>query len=279
MREIPVKSIETKIYELCLSACRRLDDANLAALQHAAAAEESPFGREALCQLVENAQVAGELNLPLCQDTGMAVVFADVGQDAHISGGLLEDAVNAGVRRAYQDGYFRSSVLTPLERKNTLDNTPAVLHMRLVRGDGIQIAVAPKGFGSENMSRLKMLTPSAGLAGMKEFIIETVKLAGGNPCPPIVVGVGVGGDFEFCAELAKRALLRPMGQPNPDADTAALEAELLESINKLGIGPMGLGGSVTALAVHVETFPTHIAGLPVAVNMQCHCARHAEGEV
>jgi fumarate hydratase subunit alpha len=279
LREIPVKAIEEKVYDLCLSACRRLDKPAVDALVGAAEREQSPFGRETLRQLVENVQAAQELNLPLCQDTGMAVVFADVGQDAHITGGWLSDAVNEGVRRAYRDGYFRSSVLSPLERQNTLDNTPAVLHTRLVPGDKITITVAPKGFGSENMSRLKMLTPSAGLAGVKEFIISTVRRAGGNPCPPVVVGVGIGGTFERTAELAKRALLRPLGQPSPDGKIAALEAELLEKINALGIGPMGLGGTVTALAVHIETFPTHLAGLPVAVNMQCHCARHAEGEV
>jgi fumarate hydratase subunit alpha len=279
MREISAKEIENKIYELCLSACRRLDEAAVGALRRAAETEQSPFGREALRQLVENARVAEECSLPLCQDTGMAVVFIDIGQDAHIAGGALGDAVDEGVRRAYRDGYFRASVLTPLERQNTRDNTPAVLHARIVPGDGIRIAVAPKGFGSENMSRLTMLKPAAGLRGVKDFVLETVRSAGGNPCPPVVVGVGIGGDFEYCAEMAKRALLRPIGQPNPDAAAAALEKELLESINGLGIGPMGLGGSVTALAVHVETFPTHIAGLPVAVNIQCHCARHAEGEI
>jgi fumarate hydratase subunit alpha len=279
LREVPVKSIEDKVYELCLSACRKLDGANITALDRALQAEESPCGRETLRQLLENAQVAGELGLPLCQDTGMAVVFADIGQDAHIAGGSLSDAVDEGVRRAYRDGRFRASVLTPLGRLNTLDNTPAVLHARVVQGAGVKIAVAPKGFGSENMSRIAMLIPAQGLAGIEEFILDTVRRAGGNPCPPVVVGVGIGGDFEYCALLAKRALLRPLGEPSSDPRAAALEAELLEAVNALGIGPMGLGGSVTALAVHVETYPTHIAGLPVAVNMQCHCARHAEGEV
>ncbi len=279
LREIQAIEIEEKVYTLSLSACRRLDNAAVCALKRAAEEEQSPFGRESLRQLVENLQAAEELNLPLCQDTGMAVVFVDVGQDAHITGGLLSDAVNNGVRRAYRDGFFRASVLSPLERKNTGDNTPAILHTRFVPGDRVKITVAPKGFGSENMSRLQMLKPSAGLQGVKEFIVETVRLAGGNPCPPVVVGVGIGGTFERCAEMAKRALLRPVGQPSPDASMAALEGELLNTINGLGIGPMGLGGSVTALAVHIETHPTHIAGLPVAVNMQCHCARHAEGEV
>lgn len=279
MREIQVKDIENKVYELCLSAGRRLDDAAVNALKQAAEREQSPFGRESLRQLVENVQAAEELNLPLCQDTGMAVVFLDIGQDAHITGGLLSEAVDSGVRRAYRDGYFRASVLTALTRKNTGDNTPAILHTRIVPGDRVKITVAPKGFGSENMSRLQMMKPSAGLQGVKDFIVETVRLAGGNPCPPVVVGVGIGGTFERCAEMAKRALLRTLGQANADPDLAVLERELLQSINGLGIGPMGLGGTVTALAVHIETFHTHIAGLPVAVNMQCHCARHAEGEV
>lgn len=279
MREIQAIEIEEKVYSLSLSACRRLDDAAVCALKRAAKEEQSPFGRESLRQLVENLQAAEELNLPLCQDTGMAVVFVDVGQDAHITGGLLSEAVDRGVRRAYRDGYFRASVLSPLERKNTGDNTPAILHTRIMPGDRVKITVAPKGFGSENMSRLQMLKPSAGLTGVRDFIIETVRLAGGNPCPPVVVGVGIGGTFERCAEMAKRALLRPLGQPSPDDAMAALEREMLNAINGLGIGPMGLGGSVTALAVHIETHPTHIAGLPVAVNMQCHCARHAEGEV
>jgi fumarate hydratase subunit alpha len=279
IREISVKTIEEKVYELCLSACRRLEPPAAEALRRAAEAERSPHGREALRQLVENLRAAEELTLPLCQDTGMAVLFVDVGQDAHISDGALDLAVDEGVRRAWRDGCFRASVLSPLDRANTWDNTPAILHTRLVPGDRVRIAVAPKGFGSENMSRLKMLTPSAGIEGVKEFVLETVRLAGGNPCPPVVVGVGVGGNFEHCAELAKRALLRPVGQPAGDGSVAALEAELLGRINALGIGPMGLGGSITALAVHVETFPTHIAGLPVAVNMQCHCARHAQGEV
>ena len=275
MREISVKAIEEKIYALCLSAGRRLDDAAVHALKQAAEAERSPFGRESLRQLVENVKAAEELNLPLCQDTGMAVVFVDVGQDAHIVGGLLSDAVDDGVRRAYRDGCFRASVLSPLERRNTGDNTPAVLHTRIVPGDKISITVAPKGFGSENMSRLMMLKPSAGLQGVCGFVVETVRLAGGNPCPPVVVGVGVGGTFERCAELAKRALLRSLGQPSPDAAIAALERELLETVNGLGIGPMGLGGSVTALAVHIGEIPMHLAGLAVAVNVQCHCARHA----
>ena len=279
MREIQAIEIEEKVYSLSLSACRRLDDAAVCALKRAAKEEQSPFGRESLRQLVENLQAAEELNLPLCQDTGMAVVFVDVGQDAHITGGLLSEAVDRGVRRAYRDGYFRASVLSPLERKNTGDNTPAILHTRIMPGDRVKITVAPKGFGSENMSRLQMLKPSAGLTGVRDFIIETVRLAGGNPCPPVVVGVGIGGTFERCAEMAKRALLRPLGQPSPDDAMAALEREMLNAINGLGIGPMGLGGSVTALAVHIETHPTHIAGLPVAVNMGCHVNRHASASI
>ena len=279
LREITAKEIEELVYELCLRAGRSLDEPAQAALRAALAAEESPVGRESLRQLVENLDAARQRNLPLCQDTGMAVVFADVGQDVHIAGGLLSDAIDEGVRRAYRDGCFRASVLTPLERRNTGDNTPAVLHTRLVAGDRIHITVAPKGFGSENMSRLKMLTPSAGVAGAMDFIVEAVALAGGNPCPPVVVGVGLGGTFERCAQLAKRSLLRPLGAFSPDPALRALETELLARINALGIGPMGLGGTVTALAVHIEAEPTHIAGLPVAVNMQCHCARHAEGVI
>lgn len=279
MREVTAAQIEEKVYGLCLAAGRVLEEPAVAALKRAAQAEQSPHGGEMLRQLVENVSVAAEYNLPLCQDTGMAVVFADVGQDVHIMGGLLADAVDAGVRRAYRDGHFRSSVLTPIARRNTGDNTPAVLHTRLVEGDAVHLTVAPKGFGSENMSRLAMLTPSAGIEGVKDFIVETVRLAGGNPCPPVVVGVGIGGTFERCAELAKRSLLRPLGQPSADSVLAELEQELLGRINALGIGPMGLGGTVTALAVHVTAGHTHIAGLPVAVNMQCHCARHASGEV
>jgi fumarate hydratase subunit alpha len=277
LREITAQQIEELVYGLCLQAGRRLDEPAAAALRCAAAAEESPVGRESLRQLVENLSAAQQGSLPLCQDTGMAVVFADVGQDVHITGGLLADAVDAGVRRAYRDGNFRASVAAPLTRQNTGDNTPAILHTRLVEGETLRITVAPKGFGSENMSRLKMLTPSAGIQGVKDFIVETVALAGGNPCPPVVVGVGIGGDFERCAEMAKRALLRPLGGFAPDQSLRAMETELLDRINGLGIGPMGLGGTVTALAVHIEAGPTHIAGLPVAVNMQCHCARHAEG--
>ncbi len=279
LREVSARAIEEKVYDLCLEAGRRLEEPSAAALRRAAGEEQSPHGREMLRQLVENVTAAADLNLPLCQDTGMAVVFVDVGQDAHIVDGLLGDAVNAGVRRAYRDGHFRASVLTPLARVNTGDNTPAVLHTRLTAGNRIAITVAPKGFGSENMSRLAMLTPSAGIEGVKDFVVETVRLAGGNPCPPVVVGVGIGGTFEGCAELAKRSLLRPLGQPSPEEDLAALERELLARVNALGIGPMGLGGRVTALAVHIAAAHTHIAGLPVAVNMQCHCARHAAGEV
>ena len=279
MREISVDAIRDKVEELCLQAGRVLPENALRALKQAAAEETSPYGRETLRQLIDNVDAARELNLPLCQDTGMAVVYADVGQDAHITGGLLADAVDEGVRRAYRGGHFRASVLTPLERKNTGDNTPAVLHVRLVAGDKISLTVAPKGFGSENMSRLVMLTPSAGVDGVKAFVEETVRLAGGNPCPPVVVGVGIGGTFERCAALAKRALLRELGEPSADPALAALERELLARVNALGVGPMGLGGRVTALAVHIEAAHTHIAGLPVAVNMQCHCARHAEGEV
>lgn len=279
LREVSLREVEEKIYHLCLKAGRRLGEDVSHALEKAAKKETSPAAQKTLELLLANIQVAGENNLPLCQDTGMAVIYLDIGQDVHITGGDLEEGVNAAVRRAYADGPFRASVLSPLRRVNTGDNTPAVLHIRIVPGDKIHITVAPKGFGSENMSRIGMLKPSAGISGAKDFVVESVKLAGGNPCPPVVVGVGFGGTFERCAAIAKRALLRPLGLHNPDPFYAEMEQELLERINDLGIGPMGLGGRTTALAVHIESFPTHIAGMPVAVNMQCHCARHAQGEV
>ncbi len=274
MREIPVSAIEKAIKTLCLSACREIEPDVLCALRAAQEAERSPFGREILRQIVENDELACAKSMPICQDTGLVVAFIDVGMDVHLFGGDLQAAVDAGVRAAYREGCFRSSVLSPLSRKSTGDNTPAVVHLRLVPGETIDISVAPKGFGSENMSRLGMLTPSQGVAGVADFVVDTVRIAGANPCPPVVVGVGIGGTAESAMLLAKRQLLRAIGEPSPDPELAPLEAELLTRVNGLGIGPQGLGGDVTALAVHCAQLPTHIAGLPVAVNMQCHVARH-----
>ena len=274
MREMDVALIEETLYSLCRSACCEIGEDVLCLLKRGLARERSPFGREILRQILENDRLACERQMPVCQDTGMAVVFIDIGQDVHLCGGDLNEAVNAGVRRAYQDGCFRNSVLTPLTRVNTGDNTPAVLHVRIIPGDQVHVTVAPKGFGSENMSRLGMLTPSQGVEGVIDFVVETVRLAGANPCPPVVVGVGIGGTAESCMLLAKRQLTREVGMPAKDPQLAEIEHTLLERINRLGIGPQGLGGDVTALAVHVAQAHTHIAGLPVAVNMQCHAARH-----
>ena len=274
MREIDIGRIEETVYALCRSACCEIGGDVLGLLEQGLARERSPFGREILRQLIENDRLACARHMPICQDTGMAVVFMDVGQDVHLAGGDLTQAVDSAVRRAYRDGCFRNSVLDPLTRKNTGDNTPAVLYTRIVPGEQVEIAVAPKGFGSENMSRLGMLTPSQGLEGVLDFVVETVRLAGANPCPPVVVGVGIGSTAEGCMLLAKRQLLRDAGAPSPDPELAQSERDLLERINRLGIGPQGLGGDVTALAVHAAKAPTHLAGLPVAVNMQCHAARH-----
>lgn len=274
MREIDVSLVEETVYELFLSACCEIGEDVLSLLHSSMEKEESPFGREVLRQLIENDNLAAKNRMPICQDTGMAVIFMKIGQDVHLIGGDINEAIHEGVRRAYRDGYFRASVLSPLDRVNTMDNTPAIIHMRIVPGDQISITAAPKGFGSENMSRLWMLTPSQGIEGVKNAIVETVRLAGGNPCPPVVVGVGIGGTAEYAMLMAKHSLTRKCGQPSEDPLLAGLEKEVLERINRLGIGPQGLGGSVTALAVHIEQMPTHIAGLPVAVNMQCHAARH-----
>ena len=272
MRDIDVEQIARNVEELFKSACRAYPPEVIPALEKAAESEELERAESFLRLAVENAGIAEKTGLALCQDTGMAVVFAQIGQNVHITGGLFEDAVNEGVRRAYAS--LRKSVLSPLERINTLDNTPAVIHISLIEGERIILEAAPKGFGSENMSALKMLKPSDGAEGVKQFIIQTVQNAGGNPCPPVVVGVGIGGTMEKAAIMAKHSLIRPLGRPSEEKALALMEAELLEKINLLGIGPQGLGGKTTALAVHIESFPTHIAGLPVAVNMQCHCARH-----
>ena len=242
--------------------------------------EKSTLGREILNTLIENADIAKAEVAPMCQDTGMTVVFVTMGQDVHVSGGFIEDAINEGVRRGYKKGYLRMSVVNnPIDRVNTKDNTPAIIHYEMVEGDKLHITVAPKGFGSENMSQLRMLKPSAGLKGIKDFVIQTVSEAGANPCPPIIVGVGIGGTMEKSAYLSKKSLLRPIDQKNPDPKLVELEAELLEAVNALGIGPAGFGGTTTALSVNILTNATHIAGLPVSVNIGCHATRHAEGDL
>jgi fumarate hydratase subunit alpha len=275
LREIDAEQITRAIKLLFLKACCHLPREAGAALEKALGTEDSPSGRAIINQLLKNKELSYGLNRPYCQDTGMAVVFAEIGQDVHINGDF-KDAVNEGVRRAYAAGFLRKSCLGALSRVNTGDNTPAVIHIDLVPGDKIKLTAAPKGFGSENMSRLYMLTPADGIEGVKRAVIETVRCAGANPCPPVVVGVGIGGTMELAALMAKRQLIRPLGEPSADSELAALEKELLEKLNDLGIGPMGLGGRTTALAVHIAQFPTHLAGLPVAINMQCHAARHAE---
>ena len=278
MREIQYEDIARAVADLAVEACYRLPADMKAAMCKAREDEPSPVGRNILDQLLENADIAAKGEVPLCQDTGLAVVFAEVGQDAHIVGGAFEDAVNEGVRRGYVDGYLRKScVAEPLfERKNTGDNTPAVLHTRLVPGDHLRLRLAPKGAGSENKSVLKMLVPADGIAGVRKVVLDAVLTAGPNSCPPLVVGVGRGGTRERAAICAKRAAARDLESRNPDPRYAAFEDELLELINKTGVGPQGLGGATTALKVHVEWAPTHIASLPVAVNINCHAARHAE---
>ncbi|MEN6635532.1 MAG: fumarate hydratase [Clostridiaceae bacterium] len=279
MRLIQAAQLIEPVRSLCLRACCNLPKDVASALTLALPCEaEGSAAKNVLHQLLENQQLAREKFRPICQDTGMTVVFADIGTDVHIEGDLTV-AVNEGVRLAYTEGYLRKSVLDPLTRINTGDNTPAVLHIRLVDGDRVTLTIAPKGFGSENMSRLFMLPPSAGIEGILTHILTTVKDAGASACPPVVVGVGIGGMMESCALLAKRQLLRPLGEPSEREDVAAIEREALKRINALGIGPMGLGGSTTALAVHAAAEPTHIAGLPLAVNIQCHACRHASCEV
>ena len=277
MREISVDAITDQVARLCMEANYFLPEDVCEALERGRTSEESPAGRDVFAQLIENADIAREEQVPLCQDTGYAVVFVEIGQDAHISGGDLYEAIHAGVRKGYDEGYLRKSIVAhPLERVNMGDNTPALIHTEIVPGDQLRIIVAPKGGGSENMSGVKMLKPSDGVEGVKKFVVETVKSAGSNPCPPIIVGVGIGGTMEKAAILAKRALLRPIGEQSAKAYDAALEQDLLTLVNNTGVGPSGLGGRITALAVNVETFPAHIASLPVAVNIQCHAARHKE---
>lgn len=276
MRNIDVKNITDTIAEMCIEANHFLTPDMKAALEAAVQSEEAPLGKQVLQSLQENLKIAGEDMIPICQDTGMAVIFLEIGQDVHFEGGNLEDAINEGVRRGYVDGFLRKSVVKdPLERENTKDNTPAIIHYSIVPGDQLKITVAPKGFGSENMSRVFMLKPADGIEGVKNAILTAVKEAGPNACPPMVVGVGIGGTFEKCALMAKQALTRPVDVHSDIEYVAEMEKELLEKINRSGIGPGGLGGTMTALAVNINTYPTHIAGLPVAVNMCCHVNRHS----
>ena len=278
MKEIRAKQITETIAQLCVESNFYLGKDVLAALRAYRETEVSPVGREVLDQILENAEIARDEQMPLCQDCGLTVVFLELGQDVHVTGGNLNDAVNGGVRQGYQDGYLRKSMVDqPFSaRVNTKDNTPAVIHTTIVPGDQLKITVAPKGGGSENMSQLGMLKPADGREGVIDFVVESVRKAGANPCPPIIVGVGVGGSAEKTVWLAKHSLLRTVGEVNPDSELAALEAEILERVNRIGIGPQGFGGHTTALAVHIETFPCHIASMPVAVNIQCHSARHKE---
>ncbi len=280
MREISVTSITDIIEKLCIKANKELPCDIENCLNRCAECETDPLGKSVLCDLEKNLEAAKKYDLPICQDTGMAVVFLEIGQDVHIAGGSLIDAVNEGVRRGYTNGLLRKSVVgDPLNRVNTNDNTPAVIHTTIVKGEKIKITVAPKGFGSENMSGIRMLTPSHGRQGVADAVLDIVKAASNNPCPPMVVGVGIGGDFEQCAYLAKKALCRSIDIRNGNPFYAELENELLEKINRLDIGPQGFGGNTTAFAVNIETAPTHIAGLPVAVNIGCHVTRHASAEI
>ncbi len=276
MREIDVKLITEKVRSLCIEANTDLGEDVLEAFDRAIQQEESPLGVEILKELKENARIAREEKVAICQDTGFAVVFVEWGQDVHLIGGGLKEAVDEGVRRGYREGYLRKSICHPFTRANTGDNTPAILHTEIVPGDRVKITVAPKGGGSENMSRVVMLTPSDGVEGMKRYVVQRVKESGSNPCPPTIVGVGIGGTFEMAALLAKKSLLRPLGTKNPDSDLNRLEMEILEEINRLGIGPQGLGGRTTSLAVHILMMPCHIASFPLAVNIQCHAQRHKE---
>ena len=277
MREIKTDAIIDAVRKITMEAATDLGEDVLAAIEEAKKVEESPVGKDILNQITENARISRDEKAPMCQDTGLAVLFVELGQDVRIVGGDFYEALHEGVRRGYKDGYLRKSVLgDPIERKNTGDNTPAVIHTDIAPGDKLKIIIAPKGGGSENMSEVKMMKPSDGIEGVKEFVVDKVLRSGGNPCPPVIIGVGIGGTFEKCAWLAKKALLREVGNRHPNKFYADLEVELLEKINKLGIGPQGLGGRTTALDVHVEVFPCHIASLPAAVNTQCHAARHKE---
>jgi len=281
VKEIHVSQITETVARLCQDATHNLPEDVVAALRRAERSEESPLARQVLIEILDNAELARREMLPLCQDTGTAVVFAEVGQDVHIVGGAFADAINAGVAKGYTEGYLRKSIVDkPFSaRTNTQDNTPAVVHTEIVPGDGLKLAVMPKGGGCENMSRFAILLPGAGKEGITNFVLRAVEESGGNPCPPVIVGVGIGGTAEYSMTLAKKALTRRVGDQNPDPETAELEAELLEKVNALGLGPQAVGGRNTALAVHIETYPTHIAALPVAVNLQCHSARFKSAEL
>ena len=277
MRIINIKEITKTVKELSIEANYYLPDDIKEAIEKAEKNEKWPIANNILNKIIENSHIAAREKIPICQDTGMACVFVDIGQDVHIIGGNLEEAINEGVRQGYEEGFLRKSVVKdPLHRVNTNDNIPALIYYNIVPGDKVKIIVSPKGFGSENMSRIVMLKPSDGLEGVKNFVLETVRIAGPNPCPPIVIGIGIGGNFDKVAYLAKKALLRYVNEKNVDEFYGNLEKELLEEVNKIGIGPQGFGGKTTALALNIETYPTHIAGLPVAVNINCHATRHKE---
>jgi fumarate hydratase subunit alpha len=277
MRDIEASRITETVRRMCMEANYHLGGDVLNAIKKFEAAEESPLAGDILQQIVQNAEIADSEEVAMCQDTGFTVVLAELGQEVHITGGGFADAINEVIRQGYTDGYLRKSIVEdPLRRKNTGDNTPGIIHLEIVAGDKLKLIVAPKGGGSENMSEVKMMKPADGVEGLKEFVVERVRRSGGNPCPPVIVGVGVGGTFEKCAYLAKKALLRELGSVHPDPYYADLEKELLEKVNATGVGPQGLGGRTTALAVHIEAHPCHIASFPVSVNLNCHAARHKE---
>lgn len=280
MKEINVSKITEVVKNMCIDSNYYLTHDVKEKIESAYKQEKWPMAKEILEKILTNIDIAKKEEMPICQDTGMACVFVEIGQDVHIIGGNLKDAINEGIRQGYNEGFLRKSVVKdPLDRINTMDNTPAIIYYDIVEGDKLKIKVAPKGFGSENMSQLKMLKPADGLEGIKDFVLKVVKEAGPNPCPPIVVGIGIGGTFDKAANLAKKALVRPLNEKNNNEFYANLEKELLKEVNELGIGPQGFGGKTTALAVNIETYPTHIAGLPVAVNINCHVTRHAEIEL
>jgi len=274
MREIHVDEIRDNVAQICIDAAYNVSGDVLTAFDRAIETEKAPAAKEIIGLLKENARIAREERIPVCQDTGIAIFFVEIGQDLRIKNGFLSDAINEGVRKGYKEGYLRKSVVDPITRRNTGDNTPAIIYTEVVPGDRLRISFMPKGAGSENMSVIRMLRPTEGVEGIRNFVLECVRKAGANPCPPVVIGVGIGGDFEKAALIAKKALLRHVGSPNPKLELASLEETLLKAVNNTGIGPEGLGGKVTAMAVHVESFPCHIASLPVAVNINCHAARH-----